>query len=322
MKQVRRLLALMFAAAVGMAMGWFPPLAAADVDVYVTPGEHHVNGRDWRTICEPYSQTTRCRTEIFATQVTQVNGIFKARNGWYFNNLTYKASPRALWAGNPLGHDRTWTTAGRQWRTECDTAVTGRNGCRSYIRADKIEGYQRGGAWRYHWVNKWEFNNMVRFSTGSTTAPVPAASIADPNLRACIMSKLGVPVSGSLTAAQLGSVGELTCTNRGITTLRGMPNFPNLTSLNLTGNQLATLEGMPALPSLKGMGLGNNRLMTLRHIPRFPHIIGLNVEDNSISSVAPLASLSTLRQLNVMGNPVGDLHVLDHLVAVGLRIDS
>ena len=82
---------------------------AAALDVYTTPGTHHLNGRDWRTTCEPYSATTRCRTEIYATTVTQVGGRFVPRNGWYFNNLTYVASPRALWAGNPLGHTGAWT---------------------------------------------------------------------------------------------------------------------------------------------------------------------------------------------------------------------
>src|SRR5690606_20558620 len=39
------------------------------VDLYSTPGYHDVNGRRWFTICEPYSQTVRCRTSIMATTV-------------------------------------------------------------------------------------------------------------------------------------------------------------------------------------------------------------------------------------------------------------
>ncbi|HHT12633.1 MAG TPA: hypothetical protein GX013_05635, partial [Propionibacterium sp.] len=37
------------------------------VNVYLTPGEHFINGRRWRTQCVPYSQTERCTTEIWAT---------------------------------------------------------------------------------------------------------------------------------------------------------------------------------------------------------------------------------------------------------------
>lgn len=115
------------------------------VDVYSTPGLHHVNGRYWYTECERYSVTTRCRTELM------VGSGFAAT--WVFNNLTYLASPRSTWVNNPLaafgvvGGTHEWTTNGRRWRSECDTASTGRGGCRSYIWT--------GG--------KWVVNNIIRF---------------------------------------------------------------------------------------------------------------------------------------------------------------
>ncbi|WP_370586006.1 fibronectin type III domain-containing protein [Tessaracoccus sp. MC1756] len=141
-------------------------------DVYTTPGTHHINGRDWRTTCQRYSSTvTRCTTEIWATQVNQDNGRFVPVNGWVFNNLTYAASPRSQWATNPLaangvpGGEVSWTaTDGRKWRTECDTATTGRNGCRSYVEASVIESYVAASGDRgFRWVKKEIFNNMVRF---------------------------------------------------------------------------------------------------------------------------------------------------------------
>nr|WP_231980520.1 polysaccharide deacetylase family protein [Tessaracoccus coleopterorum] len=68
-------------------MGITAPQARADFDVYTTPGEHTVNGRQWRTWCEPYSQTARCRTEI------RSGGV------WVFNNLTYLPAPAACGSG-------------------------------------------------------------------------------------------------------------------------------------------------------------------------------------------------------------------------------
>ncbi len=133
-------------------------------DLYSTPGYHDVNGRKWFTACEKYSQTTRCRTNIYGTQVTQENGKFVSRNGWVFNNLTYLPSPRSLWKGNPLGNTGEYTVNGRQWRTECDTAVTGRNGCRSYINSRVIQAVPKGAGYTYEWNTKWVFNNIVRFS--------------------------------------------------------------------------------------------------------------------------------------------------------------
>lgn len=131
------------------------------VDIYLTPGTHHVNGRTWRTTCEPYSTTRRCRTEIKATTVSYTSGRFVQSTGWVFNNLTYAPIPRSTWGKNPLANKGSWTGAdGRKWRTDCDSAVTGRNGCRSYATAKVIE--YRGGT--YQWVTKEILNNMVRFA--------------------------------------------------------------------------------------------------------------------------------------------------------------
>ena len=48
-----------------------------------------------------------------------------------------------------VGNVSSWTAAnGRQWRVECDTAATGRGGCRSYIKTG----------------NYWLFNNIVLFN--------------------------------------------------------------------------------------------------------------------------------------------------------------
>ncbi len=104
---------------------------------------------------------------IWATQVTQPNGVFQQNNGWVFNNLTYlPRMKRAEWGTNPLAVTGTWTSSeGRRWRTECDTALTGRGGCRSFITASVIQATpQAGGGFTYQWVTKEVFNNMVRFA--------------------------------------------------------------------------------------------------------------------------------------------------------------
>ncbi len=134
--------------------------------LYTTPGYHHVNGRDWYTTCEPYSITSRCTTNIWATQITYGNGEFVRHDGWVFNNLTYLPSPRTAWKENPLGHDGSWTAVdGRRWRTECDTPVTGGNGCRSWIEARVAERtLTPAGTWRYSVATRWVFNNIVLFS--------------------------------------------------------------------------------------------------------------------------------------------------------------
>ncbi len=136
------------------------------VDLYTTPGYHKVNGRQWITACEPYSITERCTTFIYGTDVQSINGKIVKRNGWMFNNLTYKPSRRSAWTNNPLGYAGSWTSdEGRRWMTECDTARTGNNACRSYIESRVVESIQQpNGSYNYRMTTKFIFNNIVQFS--------------------------------------------------------------------------------------------------------------------------------------------------------------
>lgn len=134
---------------------------------YTVPGHHVFNGRQWNTTCEKYSQTTRCRTDIWATTVTRdASGGFSLRQGWAVNNLTYLPHmTRAQWKGNPLGQAGTWKAAdGRDSQTVCDTAATGRGACRSYTRATVFSATpKQGGGYTFTQSTQWVFNNLVLF---------------------------------------------------------------------------------------------------------------------------------------------------------------
>ncbi len=131
------------------------------LEVYTIPGEHSVNGRQWRTTCESYSRTARCRTDIYATVIKKTSAGYVKGNGWTFNSLTYRWSDRALWKTNPLGNAGSWTSAeGRKWMTDCDSTVTGRGACRSYVLSTVID--VKGG--KFFSANKWVFNNQVLFN--------------------------------------------------------------------------------------------------------------------------------------------------------------
>ena len=168
---------------------------AAAVDVYTTPGTHVVNGRQWRTTCERYSSTVeRCRTEIFASQLQMVSGSWRWVTGWKFNNLTYKPSPRAAWVGNPLATPGEHVVSGRRWKTECDTAVTGANACRSSIWS-QVPIAVSNSPLKVTFVWQWVFNSVVRFTPGaSTPAPVvscPGAPLPD----GMALTSTGMPYS-------------------------------------------------------------------------------------------------------------------------------
>lgn len=167
MNIMRRIAAL--AAATIIASGLASQSAtAAEQDVYTTPGGHTVNDRLWKTDCEMYStNVVRCRTDIFASVVVREGSNYKRVHDFVFNNLTYLPSDREQWKGNPLATSGNFSSEGRQWRTECDTAATGAGGCRSYIRT-KYVAYEGG---RYVTKDDYVFNNIVRFAHGSI-APV------------------------------------------------------------------------------------------------------------------------------------------------------
>ncbi|GAB3818288.1 hypothetical protein GCM10028820_20300 [Tessaracoccus terricola] len=166
MKISRTILAILATAATLFTLG---AVNTARADVYTEPGGHIVNGRLWQTECSMYSTSVvRCRTEIWATQVKYVDGRYVRVTDWAFNNLTYLPSPRTQWADNPLGNPGEWTAAdGRQWRTVCDTAETGSNACRSFVRARVASATATPSGWAYSVETKWVFNNLVVFSTGS-----------------------------------------------------------------------------------------------------------------------------------------------------------
>ena len=92
-------------------------------------------------------------------------GKFVKDTGWHFNNLTYLPKmTRAQWGSNPLANTGAFTSAGRQWRTECDTAATGNNACRSYIWTQQVVATQHAnGVWTYAMDEGWVFNNIVQF---------------------------------------------------------------------------------------------------------------------------------------------------------------
>ena len=167
MHLLRRLFATSAAAIVAMASGVLVAHADSAPTVYDTPGGHVSAGRLWDTTCEKYSSNVvRCRSNIWATQVQYVKGRYVSKTGWTFNNLSYLASPRASWAGNNLARTKNrWASGGKTWRTECDTAVTGKGGCRSYVWTKQVQAKKTGSTWSYSNVEGWVFNNLVLFSS-------------------------------------------------------------------------------------------------------------------------------------------------------------
>ena len=178
MHAVRKLLATSAAAIVAMASGVLVAHAETTPSVYNTPGGQISAGRLWDTTCEKYSSdVVRCTAKIWSTQVRYVRGRYVSTTGWAFNNLTYLPAPRTSWKGNNLARSNPqWNSGGRLWKTECDTATTGRGGCRSYVWTKKVIAVKSGSGYTYKNNQQWVFNNLVLFSSAAVPAvnKVPA----------------------------------------------------------------------------------------------------------------------------------------------------
>ncbi|WP_370630028.1 septal ring lytic transglycosylase RlpA family protein [Tessaracoccus sp. OS52] len=174
---LKRSLHILLLVVMGAALSIAAP-SMASADIYTQPGDHVENGRYWRTDCEMYSSNVvRCETDIWATTVVEHEGNYYNHDAWVFNNLTYLPSPAAVWEKNPLAYNHTWTgDDGRQWKTECNTAATGQNGCRTYAQASFVSN--EGGVFRNQ--TEYVFNNIVQFSTSTIPAQstIPAAAPA------------------------------------------------------------------------------------------------------------------------------------------------
>ncbi|MFD0865536.1 leucine-rich repeat domain-containing protein [Tessaracoccus lubricantis] len=275
--------------------------ARADIDVYTTEGTHVVNGRQWRTACEPYSQTTRCRTEIKATVITYeqlgdaTKRTFTRKTDWAFNNLTYLPASRKLWGSNPLANPGHWTAAdGRQWRTECDNERTGRRGCRSYALATVVtqtEAERAAGV--YGWQDQWVFNNIVRFTDDRPAVEVPIGrpsvapspeptepgdevSFADHSLTECVRARTG---HDRILRSEVEALTTLKC---------------------VTGNgyTVRDLEGIQAATNLAELDIQGRRYTA------------------GALSLKPLASLSELTSINLYQVPLADLSDLNALTGL------
>jgi Leucine-rich repeat (LRR) protein len=118
-----------------------------------------------------------------------------------------------------------------------------------------------------------------------------AATIPDDAYRRCVTTKLGLDAEAEPTEAELASITELSCTNKGITDVTGTSALPNLAKLFLGGNAISDLKPLSGASRVFSLGLENNQL----------------------TDIAPLAALTKLRAITLAGNKLRDLTALSVL---------
>ncbi|UCR89674.1 leucine-rich repeat domain-containing protein [Mycetocola spongiae] len=177
---------------------------------------------------------------------------------------------------------------------------------------------------------------------GFAAAPAIAAPVVvnmpDPELRACLNSRLGQPAEAEITAEQLARLQAINCSGRPIADLTGieymsaayslgfyetkitdltpLTTLPRLTILNVVDAPLSDLGPLRALPQLTSLGIDNTQVGDLSPLTGLQALNTLRAENTPITSITPLAGLPLLQYVQLGGNVLSDVSTLATLPAL------
>lgn len=175
------------------------------------------------------------------------------------------------------------------------------------------------------------------------TLLVQESPFLDDRLEAAVREELDVRGS-YIPVSEMEGLTELDASERGIESLEGIENLPNLRRLNLGGNRIDDLRPLTKLSRLVAIDLRNNFISDLEavHLASLAELSDLselslrNNRDsappenpgnfNRISDISPIAQLSTLEILDLRNNhveeiePLGELEALRRLDLRGNRL--
>lgn len=87
----------------------------------------------------------------------------------------------------------------------------------------------------------------------------------------------------------------------------------NIYHIDLSGKGLVSLSGIENLPNLKTVNLSNNEISSISKLAYLPKLTKINLKDNNITSFSAIKNLKYLKSLYISGNPYGDLSALSNL---------
>ena len=141
---------------------------------------------------------------------------------------------------------------------------------------------------------------------GKTGAPTSRAQAETRDLDACYIA----------TGRSRGLITEISCTGRGIVSLEGIQELPNLEKLDLTDNGISDLTPLAALTRLKSLNLAANKVHDIGPLSALSNLTSLTLSGNSIDDLAPLADLSNLVTLELTSNRISTVDELSGLIGL------
>ncbi|EAG4503484.1 LPXTG cell wall anchor domain-containing protein [Listeria monocytogenes] len=120
-------------------------------------------------------------------------------------------------------------------------------------------------------------------------------------------------VSDTVTQGELDSITTLKATNKGIVTLNGLENLPNLRTLDLYLNQISDVSPLGTLSNLSTLNLTSNRITDISPLGNLTSLKILYLDNNNINTLDALKNLTTLEELYLIGIHAINLSALENL---------
>jgi L-ascorbate metabolism protein UlaG (beta-lactamase superfamily) len=133
------------------------------------------------------------------------------------------------------------------------------------------------------------------------------ATFEDGALETEVRTALGIGPLDNLTCSLLSGLTVLKAENRGITSVLGMQNIPNLTQGWLSRNSISDLSPLSGLTGMIWLFLDRNQITDLGPLGGLTSMTRLDLEYNSITDLSPLNTCTSLTWLYVWGNSISDL---------------
>ena len=154
-------------------------------------------------------------------------------------------------------------------------------------------------------------DSLTQFSTKPLDR---AITIPDRGLRLAIAQTLGIPITNGydpsnptfgqpllarpILASDLASLTSLDASNRGISSLSGLENAINLTSLNLANNSVPSLLLLAPATLTDAIDAGAPHGLQ--------HLQFLSLDNDQVTGLTPLGLMEDMRGLSADYNPIGD----------------
>ncbi|RFA16276.1 hypothetical protein B7R21_02540 [Subtercola boreus] len=138
---------------------------------------------------------------------------------------------------------------------------------------------------------------------GAAQAASPAVAFPDAALKACVLTALDDP-GPEVALAQLQTLTELACPQRGIASVTGLGQASALKTLDLSGNELTDAGPLAGLGRLESLTLSYNSLQSISVIAGLGALVNVDASYNSIQSLGDLSGLGSLGRLVLNHNSI------------------